>query len=86
MITPNQVSIEIVEGSVAPKYTMGVELSCEGVVITEQGTEGGLPIVDFKLRGPDGKFYLLVFSGRIVNMISAAVRGTNVRIHGKEEP
>jgi hypothetical protein len=81
------VNISLVEGDRAPRYDeSGMELACEGVIITEQGTVGNLPIVDFKMRGPDGKFYLLVLSGRIVNAISAAVRGVNMRNHGVEEP
>jgi hypothetical protein len=77
----------MVEGDRAPRYDeAGMELVCEGVVITEQGTQANLPIVDFKMRGPDGKFYLLVMSGRIVNAISAAVRGANKRNHGVDEP
>ncbi len=82
------VNIQMVEGDVAPRYDheRGEELRCEGVVITEQGTKANLPIVDFKMRGADGKFYLLVLSGRIVNAISAAVKGANMRNHGTEEP
>jgi len=40
MSTPNQLSIEFVQGSKAPRYPGGTELSCEGVVVTEMGTEG----------------------------------------------
>lgn len=86
MSNPSQVSVELVPGNVAPRYKNRVELTCEKVVITEQGTERGLPIVDFVLEGPDGKSYLLVFSGRIVNMIASAVRGINARNHGVEDP
>lgn len=82
----NQAKIDIVSGTVAPKYNYGTELKLEGVVVTEQGTEAGLPIVDFKMRAPNGDFFLLVLTGRIVNGISAAIKGVNERIHGVQEP
>ena len=78
--------ITIVPGKLAPKYDNGIELSLQEVTITEQGTEEGLPIVDLTMRGPDGEFYLLVLTGRIVNGISAAVKGVNERIHGVPQP
>jgi hypothetical protein len=77
--------IECVPGNVAPKYSEGTELVCEKVVITEQGLESGFPIVDFVMRGPDGKLYLLVLTGGLVNMVSSAIKGTNMRNHGREE-
>ena len=85
----NMVKIELVPGSVAPRYghdTQRVEVELESVVITEQGMQSGLPLLDFKLVGPDGKLYLLVMTGRIANMISAAVKGVNLRNHGQAEP
>lgn len=78
--------IRLVAGTVAPRYDHGTELALDEVVITEQGTEGRLPIVDLKMRGPDGKVFVLVVTGRILNGISAAVKGVNLRIHGKAEP
>lgn len=85
MSTPNTVKIDIIPGKQAPRYGEGTELTCEGVVITERGTEGGLPIVDFKMRSPDGSFYLLCFTGRIVTSIAAAVQGINFRNHGNTD-
>jgi hypothetical protein len=82
----NVLKLKIIEGDTAPRYDVGTELTLEEVVITEQGTVAGLPIVDVKMRGPDGEFYLLVLTGRIVNSIAMAVRGINMRNHGKEEP
>lgn len=82
----NEVTIHLVEGKTAPRYDTGTELQLEAVIITEQGTKAGLPMVDFQMRGPDGKLYLVVLTGRIVNGISAAVKGINKRIHGVEEP
>lgn len=82
----NHLKISLVPGKLAPKYEeVGIELFCQEVVITEQGTEGGLPMVDFKMVGPDG-VYLMVLTGRIVNAISAAVKGVNLRNHGAPEP
>ncbi len=80
------INISIVPGDTAPRYPDGTELVCEGVTITEQGTMEHLPIVDFKLRGPDGKFYLVVMTGRIVNAIAASIRGINERNHGTPTP
>ncbi len=82
----NSATIRIVPGKIAPRYSEGQELTLEDIAITEQGTEEGLPIVDFRMRGPDGKFYMLALTGRIVNCIAAAVRGVNERIHGLPEP
>jgi hypothetical protein len=82
----HHVKIEMVAGNVAPRYTEGAEVGLDKVVITEQGTEARLPIVDFVMCGPDGKMYLLVLTGRIVNAISAAVKGANTRNHGIAEP
>lgn len=80
-------SIRLVAGKDAPRYNeAGFELVCEEAIITEQATVNNLPIVDFKMRGPDGKMYLLVLSGRIVNGLARAIRGVNMRIHGVEEP
>ncbi len=81
-----ELSIRLVPGKVAPRYDEGTELECQEAVITEQGTEANLPLVDIKMRGPDGKLYLLVLTGRLVNMLSAAVKGVNQRNHGVEEP
>lgn len=78
--------IEIVPGKQAPKYPDAIELACTKVVITEQGTKSGLPIVDFVLKGPGGGEFVLVLTGRLLNMVSAAVRGVNKRNHGVEEP
>ncbi len=83
----HSVTIHIVPGQVAPRYDeRGEELTCEAVIITEQATVQGLPIVDFKMRDAKGNLYLLVLTGRVVNAISAAVRGINMRNHGEEEP
>lgn len=81
--------IEIVPGTLAPRAdVLGANSSVhlDKVYITEQGTEGGLPIVDFAFTDHNGKRGFLSLSGRIVNTISAAVKGVNMRIHGVDEP
>lgn len=78
--------ITLVQGDVAPRYGTGMEVKCEEIVITEQGTQANLPMVDFKLRGPGGHFFLLVLTGRQVNALAAIIKGINTRIHGDPEP
>lgn len=82
------IAIHIVQGNVAPRYDDGAmqELTVQHCTLTEQGTQAHLPIVDLVMTGKDGKKYLLVLTGRIINTISAAVRGVNMRNHGMEEP
>lgn len=82
------ITINLVPGKVAPRYEDRnmQELKLTDVTITEQGTQENLPMLDLILHGPDGKRYLAVITGRIANMISTAVKGVNMRNHGKEEP
>lgn len=83
----NQLSIEIIQGSTAPRYTEKVtELSASKAVVTEQAMESGLPLVDIRMTDKDGNEYWVPLTGRIVNMISAAVKGVNLRNHGIQEP
>lgn len=82
----NQVSIELIQGTEAPRYTTEKELSADKVIITEQGMESGLPLVDIQMTDKDGNKYWVPISGRIMNTISAAIRGVNMRNHGVEEP
>lgn len=79
--------IKLVEGKVAPKhFDCKDELILEEVIITEQGTEANLPLVDFVMKAPNGDKFLLVMTGRILNGISAAIKGVNMRNHGVNEP
>lgn len=83
----NQVSIELIQGTEAPRYANGEkELSADKVVITEQGMESGLPLVDIQMTDKEGNKYWVPVSGRIMNTISAAIKGVNMRNHGVEEP
>lgn len=84
--SPNYLAIDLVPGNIGPRYDEGTELMCVGATITEQGMESGLPFVDFRMRGPDGQFYLLVLTGRVINALSATIKGVNKRNHGIEEP
>lgn len=82
-----QVAMDLVKGKIAPRYPMETpELSIDRVVITEQGTEGNLPIVDFQMSDRKGNKYFAAITGRIVLTVASALRGVNMRIHGTEEP
>lgn len=83
-------SIEIVEGKQAPHYLeedgfVG-ECKLDKVVITEKGTQGDLPIVDFVMTAPDGKKFMMCLTGRNVTSIAAAIQGVNLRNHGNSDP
>jgi len=82
-----QLVIEIKEGDTAPRYKEGdVEVTIDKVVITEAGMGSGLPLIDFQMTDADGKIHFAALSGRVVNMISSAIKGVNMRNHGTEEP
>lgn len=83
----NSLSISMIQGVTAPRYdSETVYVRCQRAVITEKGTQGQMPIVDFQLEDEKGKKYFLVLSGKLVTMLGAAIKGVNVRNHGKEEP
>lgn len=83
----NVLPIAIRPGSTRPQYDeSSQELAVESAVITEQATALRLPVVELKLRGPDGQLYLAVLTGRQVCTVAAAVRGINERNHGTPEP
>lgn len=83
----NSASIKLNPGNFAPRYTADdVQLELEEVVITEEGTRNGWPLVDFVMKDKAGKKHFFMVTGSIAQMIAGAVRGVNVRIHGKEEP
>jgi hypothetical protein len=78
--------ITLVPGSVAPRYPDGEAIGVVEVVITEQGMQSGLPLVDFVCRDRHGHQFVLTLTGRIVLGIGGALRGVNLRNHGKAEP
>lgn len=80
-------SITLIPGSVAPRYNdEDKELVVNNVVITERGMESGLPLIDLQMVDKDGKLHYAALSGRIINMVSSAIKGVNLRNHGIEEP
>ena len=80
-------NFHIVPGTVAPRSdVVGSPVQVTDVYITEQGTECGLPIVDFVGIDETGVRRFFSITGRLVNATSAVVRGVNIRIHGAEEP
>jgi hypothetical protein len=81
------VKIEIVEGKIAPRYPETSKmLQLEKSVITENGMESNLPLVDIVLKDQEGNEFFFMVSGRIINALSAAIKGINLRNHGCEEP
>lgn len=79
-------SITIVPGKDAPRYDEGEAVQLQEVVITEQGTVAGLPIVDFVCRDQHGHQFVLSLTGRVVLTIANTLRGVNQRNHGTPEP
>lgn len=83
----SQVAITLIPGKLAIRYPeTSKHLVLDSVAITENGTESNLPLVDFVLKDAEGNKYYVMATGRIVNLISAAVKGVNLRNHGTEEP
>jgi len=78
--------LEIVSGKLAPRHPAYEALKCERIVITEQGTQENLSIVDFELIDDEGNLHLVTFTGRIILAVASALRGVNMRNHGQEEP
>lgn len=87
-MSATDLKVEIVRGGMAPRYdpTKTKELTLTKAIITEQGTASKLPLVDFVFTDSDGQEYFTMVTGRIINTVSAAIRGVNMRIHGIEEP
>ena len=83
-----KLEIKLIQGDNAPRYdpVTTKQLTVEKAVITEQGMESGLPIVDFQMIDENGNKYFFMITGKLINGLSAAIRGANVRNHGSEEP
>lgn len=82
-----QLHIKLQPGDLAPRYPSNVSpLDCQDVVITERGTASGLPLVDFRFKDDQGREFFFAVTGRLVISLAAAIRGVNLRNHGKEEP
>ena len=85
--TPSELDVRFVTGSVAPRFDEVTDvLTCIEAVITEQGTNGGLPIVDFRCRDQEGRLHIFMLTGRVVQAVGKAIEGVNMRIHGKPNP
>lgn len=81
-----QLTIELKPGSYVPRYTPKTkELRADKAVITENGMESKLPLVDFQLTDEQGNTYFFALTGRILINLAAAIRGVNLRNHGAEE-
>lgn len=85
---PSKITIRLVPGDVAPRRDPKeiTELACEVAVITERGTNGGLPIVDLELTDEHGRKFYAMITGRVLTGIASAVAGVNLRNHGTPVP
>lgn len=73
--------------TIAPRYVNGErQLELVEAVITERGTEAGLPIVDLVLVDADGRRYYTMATGRIFMGVASAIAGVNQRNHGTPNP
>lgn len=74
--SPNTANVKLVKTEVARHQALGSKLSDAGkltldeVIVTEQGTESKLPIVDFVLRDGKGNQFVFTTTGRIVTAIA----------------
>ena len=84
----NNLNIKLNPGHVAPRYDPGEtkQLEVQTAVITEQGMVSGFPLVDIQMKDSDGNEYFFMIPGRLINSLSAAIHGVNVRNHGIAEP
>lgn len=86
-IGSGEVSIQIFNGNVSPSHGADVdEVTLRSVMITEQGTDGGLPIVDLRCTNSDGEAVDLTLTGRQILAIGDVIREINTRIHGDARP
>lgn len=87
---PNPLKLDIKihpDPVLAPRYDATTKpLELIEAVITERGTEAGLPIVDLVLVDDQGQRYYAAKTGRLFLMLAAAIRGCNERNHGNPEP
>ena len=75
------VDLKIVEAWPSPALP-GCEI--DTVWLIEKGTESKLPVMIFE-GDIDGKRVRFALTGRYVNVLSAAIKGVNMRNHGIEE-
>jgi len=53
-------------------------------IIVGKGTVRGEPTVDLQLTDDDGNQYLVMATGRIIEMIAGGVNGTRLRLQDQE--
>jgi hypothetical protein len=80
--------IKLNPGDMAPRYdpVTTKQLTAHTAIITEQGMESGLPLVDIQMTDDEGNHYFFMIPGRLINGLSAMIKGVNMRNHGTEEP
>ena len=83
-----KLDIKLNPGNVAPRYNLEEtkELYPMKAIITENGMESGLPLIDIQMQDKEGNQYFFAISGRLINGLSSAIKRVNVRNHGIEEP
>jgi len=82
-----QMKVKMVRGNVAPRYDRTTkQAGIEKVIITEQGVQSGLPLVDLQLIDRNGDKLFVAVSGRLMQSIASVINGTNERIHGVPNP
>lgn len=76
MIT-NSINVKIVEEpSQAPAYGPDTELlRVTEAIVVANGTVSGLPTVDIQMVGTDGKKYLVMATGAVVEMLAGVIAG-----------
>lgn len=83
----NSLIIELVEGKQGPFYPSTTEgIALKKAVVTEQGTKLNLPIVDLVFKDEHGNEFVATTTGAIIIGLSDAIKGVNMRNHGKENP
>lgn len=84
----NSIAIKIVEGGVAPRYNpeQTKQLEARVAVITENGMQSGLPVVDIQMVDAEGNEYFFMVTGRIFNSVTDIIKAVNMKNHGAEEP
>lgn len=85
---PTNVTIKINPDPImAPRYgTEDRKLEIVEFIITERGTEAGLPLIDLVMIDDDGRRHYAMATGRILAGLAAAIAGVNQRNHGTPNP
>jgi len=82
----HDLKINLLKGNLAPRYTKDTKnLKVEKAVITEQGMQRGLPLVDVQLVDEDGNKYFFCLSGQLFKLLADTVDGVNLRNHGTDD-